>query len=464
MLSFTFLCLSGASAFAQGSNTDASAVPLSATPATSTQGSPAPGPADAPSLASEKPDPTKPISDALEGNKARYFAAGPEGKTLPEGVLRARLAVRFASGDSGFDKAGKKTDPGAQVNAVGSGVVIEYGVSNLLSLQVLVPFVLQNELGLNADQFRKSETYKTQLERFKSAAAKLLAKREICRDDITCRELINSGYSLPSDTNVTLPTGETLQVKARTPLNQVADAVVMAGAKPASGKTGLGDVEVGALYEVLNQKGPFTGSPIFLSVGGGFRFPTGAFADVPGAYRATGRGTLDFGLRTNLDYTPTQGLFLSWQNQAEFMVRKGTKKKSSILNNTELNSANPSSAAAIDAGSNGKGNEVDFERRGVRNVGFAKLGYGLGALSESLESIGMSTQLRYDVDSKEYLGGEAQGDPRRLYTWQTGVSFDGLAYRWPVQAFLDYELPVGGRNVSIAAENLYLEVRGFYRF
>ncbi len=450
--------------FAQDSADAPQAVPLVPSDASGTSAT-APASAE-PSAArdDEKPDPTRNIEAGLEGDTKTHIAVGPEGKTLPARVVRVRVPFRFASGDSGYDADGKKTSPGVELNAVGMGVVLEYGVSDDFSLQVLAPIILSNSLGMNATQFRQSAPYKANYEKFITTAGNLLESRGICPSAAACAALINSGYALPYGTQLTLPTGEALEVKAGQPVKDVADALVLGGARPEKGTTGLGDVEIGGLYAVLNERGPFTGSPIFLSLGGGFRLPTGSFKDVPTSQRATGRGTFDLGLRSNLDYTPLRGLFLSWQNQAEFMLAKGKKKRSSVLDSGQLNEADPTTPLAVASGSDGKGNELDFERKGVRNVGYLKAALALGILSDAVESLSVNGQFKYDYDAKEYLGGVSQGEARRYYGLLAGVSWDGLAYRLPLQFDVEYEVPVGGENLALTAKVLSTTLKGYYRF
>lgn len=84
-----------------------------------------------------RPSQTSKIGGALEGGEAAYNAALGEGKTLPAGVVRARLPLRFISGSSGFDAKGNKSDLGLEARAVGSGLVLEYGVTDDLSVQLL---------------------------------------------------------------------------------------------------------------------------------------------------------------------------------------------------------------------------------------------------------------------------------------------------------------------------------------
>ena len=409
-------------------------------------------------------NPTSSISQGLSGEAETYAAAAPEGKTLPQGVLRIKVPVRFANGTKGFDSNGDQVDSGASASGTLAAVVLEYGLSDELSFQILAPYVLSNNLGIDAEKFQSSSAYKAQYERFVTSAASVLQKNGLCASQLSCLTLISKGYSLPYDNTLVLPSGEKLTVKARQPIKDVARNLILEAARPQSGTTGIGDLEFGLLYSVLNERGPFTQSPIFLAVGGGFRVPTGSFAEVTTAQRATGRGTLDFGLRTNLDYTPLHGLFLSWQNRAEVMLAKGKKKKSSLLENNTLNSANPQSAEAIAAGSDGEGNEVSFERKGFRNLGFLKVAFGLGALNDNLKILGISSQLKYDYDGTPYLAGEKVSEAPRYWSAQAGFTIDGLAYKFPAQLDVDYEAPMSGANIPVATQNVIVTLKSYYRF
>lgn len=413
--------------------------------------------------------PTAPLSEALEPQSSTnetkpFYAAGPEGKTLPENVLRVRIPVRQASANSGFDADGNKQDLGLTLSATGAALVVEYGVSDALSIQLLAPFVVRNEVGLDGDTFRRSKVYQEKYTAFVQKAAALMAQKGLCSSVQACVTAIEAGKDLPVDTPVPLPSGEVLIVKAKTPVKDAADSLVVRAATPASGKIGLGDMELGALYALSTEKSPLLEAPVYISIGGGLRFPTGQFKDVPSAYRNTSRGTLDAALRTNVDYNPCAGLFLSWQNQAEVMLVKGKKNKTSLVDNTQLNSADPTSAAALAAGSDGKANEQSFSRKGLRHIGFLKAAWGLGNINSDLSPIGTNVQWKYDVDGVEALEGVSQGGRAQQSNLSAGLSLDGLAYKVPAQVDFDYEVPVSGANKALAARVFSLTLKGYYRF
>lgn len=379
------------------------------------------------------------VREGLSGEAKDYYAVGNEGKTLPERVMRVRLPLRFVTGDEGFDAKGEKQDLGLELNAFGTALVVEYGLTDLLSLQVLAPFVVQNKLGIDGNKFKQSNAYKSNFAQTKAQFAAGLQSAGLCGSATQCGALVDSGFEAPQA--VPLPSGETVGAGVR--FNALADSLVTEAATPVEGDTGLGDIEIGALYAVVAE------GPLYFSAGGGLRFPTGSFTDVPRAQRATGRGTLDAAVRTNLDYEVTRALYLSWQHQAEFSLMKGKKKVQSLLDSNKM----------LDK-------ELDFERKGMRNVGFIKAGYGLGHISQVLRAIGVSAQWKYDIDMPTYLDGKLQdqGPHPKTYSVQVGMGIDGLAYRIPLQVDIDYDMPIAGYNRAIAPTSLSVALKGYYRF
>jgi hypothetical protein len=403
-------------------------------------------------VATQSPD----VSPSLD---AVNYAVLPEGKTLPADTFRLRVPFRSASGTFGYDQDGHKVNLGANLRVIGGGLVLEYGVDDRLSVQLLAPVVYVNQVGIDADKFRDSATYKDNYEHFVKAIGAQLQDKGICTSEEACRALIETGdYELDADTPVTLPTGETLVVKANTPLKQYADSLVANAAKPTSGKTGLGDIQIGALYAVIPE------GPLRLSLGAGLRFPTGSFKDVPAAQRATGRGTFDGGLRANVDILPCPGIVLSWQNQTELMLVKGKRDKSSLLDPTRLNKADPTTAAAVAAGSDGKSNEQTFERVGARNIGFVRFAWGLGNVISALTPIGVWETYNYDVDGEERLDGIKAGNRSQSQSLTTGLGISGLAYKIPASLDFEYEQPVAGRNLAVAPKVFGSTLKVYYQF
>lgn len=384
-----------------------------------------------------------------------------EGKTLPASVFRVRVPYKFASATKGYSSSGQSEDAGLQFNANAAALVVEYGLRDAISLQVVVPYVLQNNLSMNGSVFQKSSFFEEKQTEFLKAASEKLVTEKLCRSVEACIEAIkNNGLSLPVNTNLTLPTGETLPVKAGVPLNDIAASLVTRAAVPTSGSTGLGDIEVGALFALLDPRVGLLSQnkPINLSLGLGLRIPTGSFVDVPAAQRPTGRGTTDLGIRTNFDWQPLPGTMLSQQNQFEIMLKEGRKKRTSLLDSAQLNSADP-----MVAGADQMANTSSYARQGARNVGFLKLAVGLGQLSQELKPVLLNAQWKYDFDPATQLGGKKLNAESSLQSVQVGTTIDGLPLQVPLQFDVDYEIPVTGSNRTLAPRVLSATLKLFYK-
>lgn len=384
-----------------------------------------------------------------------------EGKTLPQGVMRLRTVFRAAQGQTGFDSLGKKEESGFKAQATASAFVVEYGVTPRLSMQVLVPFVHANRLGMDGSAFQNSSFYAEKYDEFLKKSSVNLVKQKLCSDVAACVKAIQEkNLSLPLNSSIILPTGETLDVRAGVPIKTVASALVVNAAVPTSGRTGLGDIEIGGLYALADRELDLNSHwPVQAAVGVGLRLPSGSFSDVPAAQRGTGRGSTDLGLRLNIDKFFTDEFIFSWQNQSEMAIISGKKKRSSLLNNTILNSADPQIA-----GGDGQRNEGEFKRSSLRQVGFLKLIAGAGMFSSSMALLSLNGQFKYDFDSPGAVDGTALGKNSVVYSTQVGMSIDGLRVAWPVQLDVDYEIPLAGSNKTVVTRNLSTTLKAYYRF
>lgn len=370
-----------------------------------------------------------------------YYNVLGEGKTLPAGVARIRVPIRSVTGDFGYDKNGNKVEQGFTVKALGTALVYEHGVSDKLSLQFLAPYVISNEVGMDTTEFRKSKVYKEKTGAFLTGIASQLKGAGLCATDADCANLIEGGFAFPQDTTIPLPSGETMTAKAGVPVKAYADSLVANAAKPEAGEAGLGDIQVGLLYGIVTE------GPLHVSAGVGLRFPTGKFTDVPTSKRATGRGTTDFGLRTNVDYYVDPGFIISWQNQAEVMIAKGKKKDSGVLDPTQT-----------------IGKEKDWEREGVRNVGFVKAAAGLGMITQTLAPLGAWVSYDYDADGETRIDGTTYAARSSFSTVTPGIGLSGFPYSVPVTVDFEYSIPVSGKNISIAQNTFATTIKAYYRF
>jgi hypothetical protein len=416
------------------------------------------------------PDPTQNISEGLskdsQNEEEKRYPLYGEGKTLPANVMRVRFPFRYSSGDFGYDKDGKKQEQGLTVQSTASALVVEYGVTDDISASITVPYVLNNRLSLDGKKFRNSERYQLEYAKLrKSLASKLAESGSLCASLAACESSIDSGVlSLPQDFVVNLPSGETATLAAGVPLKSAIDSIILNAVKPAEGQNGLGDVELGILYSVFNKRSPLLEVPVYFALAGGFRIPTGKFKDVPTGQLPTGRGVPEWAFRTDFDYNPHPSLMFSYQHKATMAVAKGKKKKSSVLEGSKVNKADPTTAVAIANGSNGKPNEQTYERKGFRNEVLAKLAFAPGYFVEEANLFAPFASYKYNLDSQERLDGVAALGRPLTQSYSFGVLVDGLMYKFPAQAELEYEVPFSGKNRSLVTTSSAITLRGYLKF
>jgi hypothetical protein len=401
-----------------------------------------------------------PESPAESRSSAPQTIAG-EGRTLPEGVWRARAIFSSTQAESGFSDSGKKEDGGWQAQLSAGAMVIEYGFQRGLSLQILAPYVFQASRSLDGAKFKNSSLYARLYERSLAKVSEKLMSKKLCLDAQACRTAIEEkNLALPYDTTLVLETGESLAVRGGVPLRAVLESLIVNAAVPTEGMVGMGDVEIGALWALAD---PLVGWKrdwgFNVSLGAGLRMPTGSFSEVPAAQRPTGRGTWDLGLRANVDKVLSESFVLSWQNQSEMTLLPGRKKRSSLLSSQLLNSADP----AVE-GADGKANDGIFKRTGVRQVGFLKVAWGAEALHSSLNGFILNGFLRYDLDTQGEREGESLGPDSTLYSLQWGLTWDGLRSSLPLQLDLDTSFPLAGKSVAAAPRSVGGALKIYYKF
>jgi hypothetical protein len=380
-----------------------------------------------------------------ENNPVRAAIPG-EAKTLPQGVYRLRAIYSAARSESGFSDNGKREDGGWRAALDAGAFVVEYGLRPGISLQLVAPVVVRSQRGLDVQKFRNSSLYAQLYEdKLKQVIDKLVSSK-LCADAETCRVAIEEkSLSFPF-TTVVLDTGETLELKTAVPIKSVLSSLVSNAAVPESGRTGRGDLELGALVSVADPEvGLVRHWDVNVSLGLGLRVPTGFFEDVPSSQRPTGRGSWDLGLRANVDKVFSENLVVSWQNQSELTLRDGKKKRTSLLDNTRLNTADPNVE-----GGDGKPNTGGFRRTTTRQVGFVKLAWGGEVLHQSLDTFVLNSAFKYDFDSPGEVEGQSLGSESSLMSAQLGITWDGLRVSLPVQLDLDYTLPLAGKNIPSA--------------
>jgi hypothetical protein len=214
--------------------------------------------------------------------------------------------------------------------------------------------------------------------------------------------------------------------------------------------SGLGDIEVGAKYKFSTVEQPmFEGIPFYASVGLGLRMNTSGYADATKDGKLpVGRGTTDLGLRLNADYGIVQGIMLQVENQTEFMVMKGETYSSE--------------------------KKVDFERDGIRNVGYGKLVVAPGAWYAPIDVLSFGAKYAYNFDAKTKTDGKLKEGAiaPESQNLVTSASLNGFVHGIPLQLDVDYTMPVSGKgnldayrlSETPVASSVAATLKAFYKF
>jgi hypothetical protein len=392
-----------------------------------------------------KQEPT--VAKAAASNRFAH-AATPEGQTLPKNVLRGRIVDKTIFGGDIFTEEGQRQKIGLSTNVHVNGFVLEYGLTDRLSLQALVPVYANNQASMNLGQFSQSEKYANAYRDVYGRTHAGVTKnwkqlRPMCMSEEDCAKRLASGGNLP--VGFPLSTGE--HGSSEDSLHAHAHKTVMRNAMPVPGNTGIGDMEVGALYNFLR-----TDSVLF-STGLGLRTPTGSYGDAP-IRRTTGAGLYDAGLQLNAAYSPLFGLWLSAQSRHEMALNSRTQGRGSLLDPTRLNEAQP-----LD----GSSNEQKYEKRGFETKSFLKANYGWGALTSALKPIATNVSYQYNRGRGEYLDGVNSKAVSVVHGVGYGISASGLGYGLPLAVDVDYFTPVAGKN-AIANNELTATLNLYAKF
>jgi hypothetical protein len=397
----------------------------------------------------------EPQQSAAKGEESKEFLLKPtgEGEVLPENFWRAWVYNFLAEGDSGFDQKGNKMDWGWKVSAAGSVFGVEYGVSKSTTLQIAIPYIRTNNLGLDADKFVASHDYADNYEITKAGLSTLMQQQGICANDTACRALIDAGYALPADQDVVLSTtGETVHVKAGVPFKQYMDTLVRHGAQPTKGETGLGDITLGLLTNIYKD-------PRYMfSSGLGLRLPTGSFTDVTRSRRATGAGFTTLGVRFNFDYWPTDYLTVGIQNLSEYDVTKTKKKRTSDVNPDNLNQGDPMN------GGDGHPNVETVETKGVANFGKISAKLNPQFFIPAIDFMVLSAAYNWNFDVEWFLGGRSQGGAQHSTQGNYGLTVHGFNYKIPLALTLERTSYLSGKNVDVAVINSSATVTAYAKF
>lgn len=435
--------------------------------------------------------------DSKETEKAGDASASaaplilPESAVLPEGVVRLRGVVGAATATTGFDRDAKSIDLGAKLKATVGAGVLEFAITDKISGQILVPF--RSAANFEVTDDAKFRDYVKQTSAYKDfyAQATAYAKKNLSLlvADTVSKKVKAAGLpdavalqqaslaktaienalanNTPFSDDIPLTALGLGTIKKGQNLNDEIDRILLdAGVETAKSRgiaTGIGDIEVGAKYAFSTVKEPMLeGVPFYASLGLGVRLNSGHFKSAAVDNKAaTGRGTTDLGLRVNADYNIVDGLQFQFENQSEMMIQKGKTYKPAATAGFAV--------AGITDYDTGKlytaGTDVDYERTGMRQVGYTKLVFAPGVFSSSLNPLKINAKYSYDYDAKVKIDGvEQKDDPTRSTSVALGLGLDGLQVGLPFQADIDYVMPVSGRNVGFASKVNVGTLKLYYKF
>jgi hypothetical protein len=383
----------------------------------------------------------------------KYLGVAAEGKTLPQGVARARVVHRSYTGTQGFDKEGVMKESGFTHKMRATVYVAEVGITDRLSFQVLVPTINNHSCSFDAAEFKKTALYRDAYEGSMKKVYAQLQERKLCPNEAACRAFVENNGNLSFPIQMNLPTGEIVTLAANTPFRHAIEDLVVNGARPAEdGATGLGDIEAGLLYSIHSS------DTVQLSAGAGVRAPTGKYS----SNRATlpiGSGIYDAGLRYNADFSPVAGLWLSWQQQLEYALTSAEWKRASLLDNQLDNEADPY------ADGDKKSNTRRLRKRGIGAESMAKVNYGIGALHPILAPLSINSSLIARHERASTLDGETV-EPGRTssYLGNVGAQISGLPHKIPVELSFNHASPLAGSNKAFVDGYNEFTLKLYYRF
>ncbi|WP_186645038.1 hypothetical protein [Fluviispira vulneris] len=429
-----------------------------------------------------KPDPTEDVAGGVgeAGFNAPKYAVLPTGKTLPKGIFKLDLPFAYTFGSDGFDSTGNSVQNGLSMERWVNGIQLQYGLTNSISVGVGIPIVLSNHVQMDGNKIvANSEMYERYYNKFVNEFATQLSAQGRCPSVQACTNQINDGsLTLPAgQTNIILPTGEVVTFTAGDVIKDQIRNTLLTASQPENGATGIGDLQFGILWSVISEESPIRHVPLYVAVGGGLRLPTGKFS-LPNAVRGTGGdntlltggGTYDVIARLNVDYVAMPGLIFSWQHMSEYSLNKVNFSRSSMLNSDAYNTADPNYSTTNGHGDK-QANILTFKRKGLHNIGFFQVAWGVGNATETLKWLGLFSQFKYNFAAKAYLNdqpinvmgdqfflGDSSMHPdhgaEQYYSVLIGSKFSGLPYRIPLEFAGEFEYPIAGKNRAVSPMNV----------
>ena len=367
----------------------------------------------------------------------------PESAVLPESVLRFRAIYAGATSTSSYDSNANKVENGLKITANQSVAVLEYGITDRISAQLLVPYSLGGKVTVDdKDKFIEKNLrgpvtagVDAQVNPLKAALGASYTGNQKLPVDFP---IPGTPYIVPANTGFKDYVDGLRATTISTTLESEF-AKYKKAAEDTKFQEGLGDVQLGAKYALSTVSAPwFDGVPLYTSIGAGVRFNTGKFKEAAKDGKlAAGRGTTDLGIRVNADYEPLNGVQLQLENQTELSLAKGKTYSGD--------------------------KEVDYERDGMRQNGYSKLVVAPGTWIPAADFLMLNARYNWDNDAETKTDGKQSSSVEVGRSAQVGVGFDGLKLKLPVQLDYDYVLPAKSRNATAFGANV-VTLKLFYKF
>jgi hypothetical protein len=148
---------------------------------------------------------------------------------------------------------------------------------------------------------------------------------------------------------------------------------------------------------------------------------------------------------------------ISLTDQTEYHLNKIKKKRSSLIDNSSFNVATPA---------DGIPNEETYERKGLYHTPGINFKYSWSSITSALNPL--STDLFYGkvIDAEYYLGGRSQGPAAELTKASLGFTWDGISMtpRLPFYVNVSREVPLSGKNQTIAVASTFMTLALYYKF
>jgi hypothetical protein len=417
-----------------------------------------------------------------EPEAVKYSLVGAA-QTLPEKVIRVVYARRNIVSKESFEQSGgAKKDIGIDVVANINAYAIQYGLTDKISLQVLIPQVAENSTTIDADKFRKSQIYAKKYKETMDAVIPTFIQNGVCGTSGTdeekyndCLTQINSGdVKLATNQKMMLLTGEIYTVPKGASVKEIADRLVTSNARPSQGKTGLSDITVGAMYSVFS-------SPIMnFSTAVGLRLPTSK-ADDEKSFNRTGSGFTTLGIQLAYDYKVADPFIISLTQSLEHHLKNPSYKRHSHINPDQLlsdslkdpldpDSGAPDPNSAGDEGIPGRGDGVDTEfevsRKLDSSAGSLRFAFALGALAPVLSPLTTTVSYNWSHDPATSWDGVDQDNGSGSRSYSYTLNFDGLGLRprLPFGVSLAQDRYISGYGLPAAGVTSTFSLAGYYKF